>query len=57
MYCYSGLWYRGVAGFGKGEGVSRWVVLNFDLFDLGDLFDYFITMPVLDTLKGMVFTD
>ncbi len=31
--------------------------MNFDSFDLDDLVDYFITMPVLDALKGMVFTD
>ena len=41
------------------RGMCQWggVVLNFDSFDLDDLVDYFITMPVLDALKGMVFTD
>ena len=42
---------------GKRHVSVEGVVLNFDSFDLDDLVDYFITMPVLDALKGMVFTD
>ena len=37
--------------------VIRVVVLNCDSFDLDDLFEHFIPKPILDALKGMVFTD
>ena len=50
------LWYREVVRVGKGQVSVEGSCLDCDLVDLDDMFDYFIPKPILDVLKGMVFT-